>query len=620
MPRYATAIEIFGKCFGSSCDKSAEINPDIIDPKLYSVEFLFDGNANEDVQNAVKSASDLWLGRENAVGGSAGLVIRAKGDYRRILASLYNQGYYAGSISIVINGQEAASINPGVTFPEQSVVSVSVDPGNVYRFGKFDITNKAPETFDEDDLVVPKEPLQNNLGDIAKARQVNIAGRLAVEEWREQGYPKARIAQQHVKAIHPENILNVRLDVDPGRFATYGGTSVEGTEQLDPEFVAYMTALREGEEYDPDAIERARKRLDRLDVFSVRKIEEADEIEPDGSLPFNVIVKEKKSRRIGVGGTFSTTDGAGFEAYWLHRNLFGKAERLRLEAEIAGIGETFNVEELDYRLGATFTKPGVFTPDTDWVSNIYAQREFNDTFLENSAGFSSVLNHTFSERLQASFGGFVEYAEFDDTFGNREFLTAGALGNVVYDARDNKLDPTKGYYLSADLKPFYEFRLENAGVRLEAEGRIYQAFDEENKNILAARVKLGSLVGIDRLDAPTNFLFFAGGGGSVRGFGFKNIGVVEANQTISGGRSLFETSVELRHRYNEQFGFVGFVDAGTVSENSFTDFSEELSVSAGAGIRYYTGIGPIRLDFAVPLNPRNGDPSFGIFAGIGQAF
>lgn len=614
------AFELFGKCFGKSCEETVDTNSEVIDPKFYNVELLISGGSADDVSSAVKSASEIWRGRERAVGGSAGLISRAKGDYRRILAGLYNAGFYAGSISITINGSQASNLKPGKILPGTSQVILEVDGGSIYRFGQFEIDNRAPDPIDEDDEVVLPKALKNQTGDVARAGQVRIASKIAIEEWRQQGHPKARVSEKSVKAVHPENILNVKLGIDPGPRAVYGESKVTGTSNIDPEFVAYMTNLERGKEYDPDDIENAKKRLDKLDVFSVRKIEQNAEVNKNGELPIEVVVEEKKPRRFGVGATLSTTDGAGVEAYWLHRNLFGKAERLRLNAEVGGLGETFAEDELDYSLGLTFLKPGVFSPDIDWATNIFAKREFNDTFEGETAGGSSVLTYLYDDKLTLSGGGFVEVSKFEDAFGERDFFTAGLTGTLTYDGRDNKLDPTKGFYANFEVKPFHEFEFDNTGVRLDGELRSYLALDKNADTVLAGRVKLGSLVGIDRTETPTNFLYFAGGGGSVRGFGFNNIGVIENNGNIAGGASLFETSVELRQRLTDTFGLVGFVDAGTVSEDSFIDFSEDLRVSAGLGIRYYTGIGPIRLDVAVPLNPRAGDPDFGIFAGIGQAY
>lgn len=616
----AHALELFGICLSGSCKDSDDKNADIIDPKNYAVQFLVQGDVTEDVGNAIKSTSELLRGEDKAVAGAAGLITRAKGDYRRILAGLYNEGFYGSEISILVNGQQASELKPGAEIPNDSTVQINVDSGNVYRFDKFDIFNQAPDTADKDDVVERPSSLLTSGGDIAKASKVGAAARFEIERWRQQGYPNAKISSQSVKARHDENILNVDLSIDPGAKANYGSVVVEGAENVDQDFIEYMIGLQQGQEYDPDDIEQAKKRLDKLDVFSVRKVETGEDINSDGSVPIKVSVKEKKPRRVGLGATLSSTDGAGLSAFWLHRNLLGKAERLRLEGEVGGLGSTFNVNQLDFKLGATFTKPGVFTPNTTWISNIFAAREFNTAFEGQTGGTSSVLSHVFSDEISVEGGGFYEYSRFKDAFGTRNFSTFGLTGNVTFDGRDSKIEPTTGIFAKLDAKPFYEAELGNAGARVDAEVRTYYAFDKEAKTVLAARAKIGTLVGPPRNEAPSNFLYLAGGGGSARGFGFNNIGITDAAGNVSGGRSILETSVELRQKLNDSFGVVAFTDAAIVGKDPVIDFSQDFRISAGLGVRYYTGLGPIRVDVAVPVNPKSGDPKFAIFAGIGQAF
>ena len=613
----AQAIELFGKCFGSSCAEQSESDPEITDPRFYEVNLNI--SSPEDVQAVIEGRSQLWRNRDAAVPGSAGLLSRARGDYKRIISALYDEGYYGGSVSIKVNGSEAAEINPGTVLPDKSYVTIKVDAGRVYRFGEFLIENPAPEPISDDDFVETPKDLAVDIGDVAKATMIGRAARLEVARWRELGHPFAKISDQRITANHPANELKVVVFLDPGPKAVFGNTTVEGAESVDADFVAYMAGLEPGKEYDPDDIKLAESRLDRLGVFSLRKIELGKTVDESGAVPILVTVDERKPRRIGIGATVSTTEGAGLEAFWLHRNLYGRAERFRIEGAVNGLGETFQGDELDYRLGLTYTKPGVFNPDTDWINNLYARRDFNDTFDGETFGGSSVLNRRFSDSLSGSAGGFAEYSDFTDGFGSRTLFTAGFIASATYDNRNDKLDASEGILARLEAKPFHEFERSNTAARLEAELRAYAGLDPKKETVLAGRLKLGSLLGISRPDAPSNFLFFAGGGGSVRGFDFNNIGVEEGG-LITGGRSLFEGSVELRHRINDTWGAVVFADFGLVGEESFIDFDEEVRVGVGAGVRYYTGLGPIRLDFAVPLNPQSNDPDFAIFAGIGQAF
>ncbi|MGI9356723.1 MAG: autotransporter assembly complex protein TamA, partial [Rhizobiaceae bacterium] len=350
-------------------------------------------------------------------------------------------------------------------------------------------------------------------------------------------------------------------------------------------------------------------------------IEEAEFVNGNGLLPLNVVVQEKKLRRIGIGATYSSIDGAGIKAFWLHRNLFGKAERLRIEAEFGGVGgsNSLTVDEFDYKLGATFTKPGVFNPDVDLVFNIFGKREFNETFQETSTGTSLDFNHFYSKRITASAGIFAKYGEFDDAFGKREFFYGGFKGALLYDGRDNKLEPAKGLYSEFKAQPFYDANFGSFASRFQAEARTYYS-PNDGKTVLAARARAGSLAGSSIAETPPDLLFTTGGGGSVRGYGFNTIGVRNTNGDVTGGRSLLEASFEVRQKFTETLGAVAFIDAGIVGENAYDAFSGDLKVGVGIGLRYYTGLGAIRLDVAVPLNPDDDDPSFGIYAGIGQAF
>ena len=343
-------------------------------------------------------------------------------------------------------------------------------------------------------------------------------------------------------------------------------------------------------------------------------------------MPISVIVQERLPRRFGIGGSYSTLDGAGIEAYWVHRNLFGKAERLRFDAKVAGIGSdvgdggTFDPDDLTYRVGVTFTKPGVYTPDTDFIASLFGDREVLDPYTKTAVTAQAGFNHLFSEKLSARLFLNASQARFDDDFGRRDFTTVGVLGGLTYDNRDNPVDATEGYFLDGLVEPFYEFNYGNAAVRMTAEGRTYYSFDEDNRIVAAGRLKIGSIVGAPVDETPPDKLFFAGGGGSVRGYAYQNIGIVAPNGTISGGRSLIEGSAELRVRVTDTIGVVAFADAGYVGADSFPDFSDELKVGVGAGLRYLTGLGPIRLDAAFPLDPSPDDPTVGFYVGIGQAF
>jgi translocation and assembly module TamA len=223
---------------------------------------------------------------------------------------------------------------PSFRISQQFTITVHAEPP--FRFGRAEIVNQAPPATRRRDRVADPAREGYFTGAPAYATSVKRAGRLAVEAWRQQGYAKATIADQAVTANHDTGELNVVLTIEPGEHASYGTVTVEGTKRMRPSFVARQTGLIEGHEYDPDDLKRAEKRLQRLGVFRSVSLKEADALDRDGKLPFSLTVQETKLHRVGIGATVSTVDGAGFEGYWLHRNLFGRAERLRFDGRVAG--------------------------------------------------------------------------------------------------------------------------------------------------------------------------------------------------------------------------------------------------------------------------------------------
>ncbi|WP_235897622.1 autotransporter assembly complex protein TamA [Neoaquamicrobium microcysteis] len=615
----AHAFELFGiRLFGR--DAPAEEDMVIGDPQNYEVEIVV-GETDSDIEGKLRAASTLWSDRNEPASGAAGLISKARGDYRRLLATLYSEGRYGGTISILIDGREAADLAPDATLAEPANVVVTVQPGPLFNFREAAIVNEAPAPQSRRDAVDDPRDEGFAPGEVARSGTIIRAERLAVEAWRQQGHAKAEIAERRVEAAHDFDVVDARITVDPGRKAYYGPVTVQGTERIDPEWLAWMTGLRQGEEYDPDDLTRAGTRIARLDVFRAARFQEAEMIDANGLLPITYIVQERLPRRFGVGGTYSTIDGLGVETFWVHRNLFGRAERLRFDAKVAGIGQTFKPDEFTYRVGATFTKPGVWTPDTDFTASLFGDREVLDAYtrtaITGTAGFTHIFNEELSGKAFLT-GGVARFD--DDEFGRRDFATLGVTGTLTYDSRDNPTDATEGYFLEATAYPFYEFEYGNPAFKATAEARAYYGFGADNRFVLAGRVKLGTLTGPSIAQLPPDMLFFAGGGGSVRGYGYRNIGVPTASGNIIGGRSLAEASAEARVRVTNSIGLVGFVDAGYVGEDTIPSFDEDVRIGAGVGLRYLTGLGPIRLDVAVPLDRREGDPSVGVYVGIGQAF
>ena len=287
--------------------------------------------------------------------------------------------------------------------------------------------------------------------------------------------------------------MDVTITVNPGPKAAFGAVTVSGTERMDPAFVRRQTGLTPGEEYDPDELALAQKRLDRLEVFRAARLEAAESIGADGLLPYNLIVQELPGARFGVGATYSTVDGLGLEAFHLWRNLFGQAERLRLDARVASIAYPIDTAQFDYFFGGTFTKPGVFTPDTDLVAAVSAERTIYPTYTETSASGRVGLTHILSDQITLEGGAQFERNRFDDVFGTRDFTHGRALcrGDAGFPRRQRRCRPAAGI-CAVNLEPFYEFNYGNAAAGMTVEGRTYFGFGEDDPFVLAGRLKAGA--------------------------------------------------------------------------------------------------------------------------------
>ncbi|NMG41318.1 BamA/TamA family outer membrane protein [Chelativorans sp. ZYF759] len=598
------------------------MNDFIGEPQFYEVEFVVTGD--DDLADRLRQASSLWADRDDPASGVPGLVTKARGDYRRILAALYAEARYGGAISIRVEGREVADLPPDATLPATASVLVTVDTGPLFRFGRADIVN-APPPLPADRRDEVDDPRERGfaLGEDARSGAILRAERLSVEAWRHHGHAKAEIADRRVEAVHAVSEVEAVITVAPGQLARYGPVGVRGAERLDPEWLAWMTGLVPGEVYDPRDLQRAGTRLARLDVFRSQRFEEAESIGADGLLPIDLIVQERQPRRIGIGGSYSTVDGFGAEAFWLHRNLFGRAERLRLDARVGGIGRSWQPRNWTYRLGSRFTMPGIFTPDTDFSAGLAGEREVLDAYTRTGVDAEAGVTHIFDDQLSGRLFANVSAARFEDglrfAYPRREFVTAGLLGGLTFDNRDDPANATRGIYADVTLQPFHEFVFTNTAIRATAEARAYFSLTGDDGLVLAGRARLGTLAGAPAAETPPDKLFLAGGGGSVRGYPFRSIGIQQGNQII-GGRSLVEASAEVRARVTDTIGLVGFFDAGHVGADPVPNFSEGFRMGAGVGLRYQTGLGPIRLDVAVPINRRSSDPRAAFYVGIGQAF
>ncbi|MDO1584061.1 autotransporter assembly complex protein TamA [Rhizobium oryzicola] len=611
-PGFATqayALKIFGlTLFESDDDKEDVVNPVNYAPTLNT------GNADSKLKERLETTTSLVADKDKPVSGDLGLVIKAREDRDRIVAVLYEEARYGGTVKITIAGTDLDRLPPNPTFDHSRPVpvSVSVDPGPVFTLGRVTLKGDAAQFKAEDyDL---------ETGGPAGSVAIIKAGERIVQDLKKDGRPLAKLTTRDVVADHRTNTVDVTIAAASGPVAPFGEVTVKGSRDVNAEFVRRYSRLDKGGRYSPEQLKKAGDRLRELNVFSSVTIREADKLAPDGSLPLMIEVSEGKFRYYGFGAEYSSIDGAGLSGYWGHRNLFGNAESLRIEGKVSGIGATTDVTTFNYSAGMYFAKPGFFLPEMRLESSLVAKRETPDSYTANSITELTQLAYELNDTDTVKGGGEIAWIDAEDGLGSHTYLTLSLPVSFERDARDNKLDPTSGYRAMISAKPSYE--IYSSEIFSSFEGAIsgYLGLGEDDRVVLAARLSAGTVVGGGSLaNIPTTRRFFAGGGGSVRGYGYQEISPYNASGEAVGGRSYTIGSFEARLKVTEKIGIVPFLDVGAVSTEMVPDFSD-IRMGAGIGLRYATPFGPIRVDVALPLNRYEGGSRYGIYAGIGQSF
>ncbi len=566
--------------------------------------------SDEGLASALQSASLIATEIDEGNTTRRDLVAASQADYQRLLAVLFEAGYFGPTISIQIDGVEAAALPVIGGDAPVATVTVSVESGPRFLFGAAQIGPLPPDTVLPDGFA-PGQPAGTDI-----LRQTTAAG---LEAWEARGHAKAELANQDIVADHPAARLNAILTLAPGPRVTYGDISVEGAEAVRANRIARISGLFPGQVFDPEQIRKGAQRLQRTGAFRSVSITEAEVVAPGDTLPMTIQVVERKPRRIGFGVELESEQGFSVTTFWLHRNLTGRADSFRVEGAIDGIAGM--TDGLDFSVTFAYNRPATFSSNADLFVNGGVEALEQPLFSSDRVYLETGVRRILSDKLQYSYGIGYEFSDVqDDAFGSRQFSILSLPITAQYDVRDDILNPTDGFYVAANAQPFQGFLTAGPGLLLSSDARAYRGLGEENRTVLAGRLQLGSVIGPEIDEVPGKTLFFSGGGGTVRGQDFQSLGTEADDGNTVGGRSFLGASAEIRQAITESIGVVGFFDFGLIGGNSDWSKSDTHS-GAGVGLRYNTGIGPIRFDVGVPVTgPEDEDGGFQIYIGIGQAF
>jgi translocation and assembly module TamA len=583
------------------------------DPVAYKVIFIPSGD--KELDGLLKQTSSLAALGKKLPAAPFALIGRAQADAAQFGIVLHSLGYDAGSVDIRIAGKalaDPALLGALDAAPEKPPVEVVVraDKGPLYHVAKI-VFSTLPPGFTLPDMIKP--------GDPARAQPILAVTPAMVSALHNAGYAFAQVGQPFAVANDPAKTLSVSYSVTPGPHVEIGPISFDGLTRTHEAFLRRHITLRQGQPYSDTALSGARDSLLGLGVFSSVTPVPAKTEAPPGQVPVTCQLTEQKRHAVTLGGAYATDTGFSVTASWEDRNLFRNAETLTVSASISGFGGSATPAP-GYDLKTVFAKPDYYFRSQTLTVTAEALKQYLTAYDQTAFLTSAILSRPLTKHLNASYGlGFVtENIKQEGT--SRDYVLLQVPLALTYDNTDSLFAPTKGFRANLSLTPTKPVAGGSGEyVILQATGSTYLAVEPDARGILALRALVGTIQGASQFQVPPDERFYAGGTGTVRGYSYQTIGPLFADDNPQGGLAIDAATIEFRQRVLKNVGIVPFVDAGQVSARS-RPFAGSLSVGAGLGLRYYTGIGPIRVDFAVPLKRTAGSSSFAVYIGLGEAF
>ncbi|HUQ14121.1 MAG TPA: BamA/TamA family outer membrane protein [Novosphingobium sp.] len=555
----------------------------------------------------------------------AQLARRARADRDLLLRTLRVYGYYDAEVYQSIGGFQPGEA--GAAPPSLAAVKVRFDviPGPQYLFGKIALGDLEATGDDYARLrgsfdLEPGEPVN---ADAIVAERADLTVELG-----ETGYAFAELGDPDLLIDHARREGDLNQPVTVGGKYAFGEVVSALPKFLSSKHLRRIARFDAGEIYQRSKVDDLRRAILATGLVSTvtvtpREVEKPAPGDP-GTVALDVAMTKAPLRTIAGLAGFSSGEGFRVEASWEHRNFIPPEGLFRVRG-VAGTREQL--------AGVTFRRNNFTGRDKVLSLDLYAQTVDRDAFDARTVSFlanferqSTIIYQkrwTYALGLEAVATGERE-GPVNGVQSPRQTFFIGALpGRIALDASDDLLDPSRGFRVGLRVSPEYSI-INNGGsatyIKAQLDGSYYQPVSD--RIVLAARGRLGTITGAGISDIAPSRRFYAGGGGSVRGYGYQQIGPRDTLGDPSGGRSLSELSFEARVRtglFGGALAFVPFVDAGAVDETT-TPSLRDLRFGAGIGVRYYTNFGPLRIDVGTPLNPRPGDSRIGVYVALGQAF
>jgi translocation and assembly module TamA len=621
------------------------------DPQPYRMEIASTGNGDMDA--TLKSTSDLQTLRTSAPVSPFGLIARARGEIDRLTTVLESYGYYQGGVTVKINGlalQDSVLRDTLAALPNgtEAKVELSFTLGPLYHLRKIDIDGELPDS--------ARAALGIQPGSAAVASDVLAGGARLLTALQEQGYAFAKVDAPVAYEAADEPALDVSFHATAGPRVDIGEIHIEGHKRTHEALLRRALRVHTGELYRPSVVEQGRRDLLALGVFSQVTVQVGDAVDGTGGVPVTFKVRERLRHAATLNAAYSTDLGGSGGVTWTERNLFGNAEQLTLKASALGIKGS-DTSGLGYDVNATLTKPDFLRRDQSLQVSVGALKQSLQAYDQKAITSAITLIRKLSSVWSVSGGlktvdeSIIQPVEdvIDEMTGEvlvpktTYYYTLVAIPLVLsYDSTNLSSpleDPRHGYRGSLSVTPTIAIGHPNTTFIIE-QIQIAGYWDLKGllgsapgRSVLTARGLAGIAKGADQFSLPPDQRFYGGGSGTIRGYRYQSVGpVFEGTQDPIGGTEIEAATIEFRQRFGENFGAAAFVDGGAVDagKSSVPNGSavpagtsggaNDFRIGVGLGLRYYTPIGPIRFDIAVPTKRRMGDESFQVYIGIGQAY
>jgi translocation and assembly module TamA len=531
---------------------------------------------------------------------------RARQAAEAVVAALRSEGYYASVVEAEVGEGETPDaivrVTPGprFVFAETAIAWQGEPPADPARAAALSATGLA-------------EGAPGRSEDVVEAEGRAVAAISA------RGYADARATPREVIVDHATKTVQPTYRLAAGPLVRLDGLQMETTGRTRRDWILRLAPWKEGEVYDPEDVAELERRLLDTGVYDTVTVALAPPANTttEGLRPVVVSLADRPRRTIEIGAGYSTSEGAGFEAEFNRYNQFGRGDTLTISTTLA---------QIERRLQGQLSLPHFGRAGRTLRLGTEIFQDETNAYDEAGVGVRADLEQRFGRTTFFTYGVRADVSQTNELGTERNFFILTGLGGFNLDRSSDPLDPKSGWRLEARAEPT-ALTGDNSLVflRAQTQATAYYPFTDDARTLVAGRVRLGSILGGLIPEVPAGRRFYAGGGGSVRGYEYQAIGPRLADNTPAGGLSLFETSLELRRSgFGDRgvwraLGGVAFIDAGSVGSEQYPDFGE-IKAAVGVGVRFDLGFAPVRADVAVPLNKRDGEAPFQIYLSLGQAF